>query len=428
MTVSKNYPLGAQLIASVLDRKDLYDVIKQGDVTDKLSEHEVDGWEYLRSFIAKHGETPSREAFARHCDMALPKEAPEPPGYYVEQLEARHIDRTLKQGVQDANEFMRPGKRDPKAALEVLRQTVSGLLLGSNAKKIRDFRDLGVELMVAHNAVKLGTDRGVALGWPTLDRQMRGVKPGDLLSIVARPGAGKTWMLASRANYAWSQGKRVLLATIEMPGLEIAQRLGAMHAHVSHDSLRLGAMTTRQTKRFKGAMLEAKNREAPMWIVDGSMATTVDDLIMLRHQLNPDFILVDGAYLLSHPDPRINVNNTRKVHLVCDSLKNELAMGTEVAVAASWQLNREAVKKQKANGGEGSPGMEDIADSDAISRNSSVILALLEQETAGSIDSKLIEILKGRQGERGRFRINCDFEMMHFDEVEQDYTQSFSNT
>ena len=64
-------------------------------------------------------------------------------------------------------------------------------------------------------------------------------------------------------------------------------------------------------------------------------------------------------------------------------------------------------------------GLEYIGDSDAIGRNSSLILGMFEEESPETIRRREISVLKGRHGETGSFFIKWDFENMDFSEYHE---------
>lgn len=89
-------------------------------------------------------------------------------------------------------------------------------------------------------------------------------------------------------------------------------------------------------------------------------------------------------------------------------------------VVASWQLNREASKKNKGlKGGETSeePSLDDLAYADAIGQVSSLVLGLYKHPDPNEKSQRLVRILKGRSGELGEFFINWDHHAMRFNEI-----------
>ena len=106
--------------------------------------------------------------------------------------------------------------------------------------------------------------------------------------------------------------------------------------------------------------------------------------MLYTQQLKPDLVLIDGAYLLSHRDKRLN--KWQRVEANCEALKQQLAGECRVPVIASFQFNRVAEKKLKKaeeKKGENTPkvDLEDIAHSDAIGQISSIVLGFFEDST-----------------------------------------------
>ena len=74
----------------------------------------------------------------------------------------------------------------------------------------------------------------IRLGWPSIDAELRGVAPGQVLGIAGRTATGKTWVLASlAANLAGRPGVGVLIASLEQTAEEWTERQAGIFAHVS---------------------------------------------------------------------------------------------------------------------------------------------------------------------------------------------------
>ena len=89
-------------------------------------------------------------------------------------------------------------------------------------------------------------------------------------------------------------------------------------------------------------------------------------------------------------------------------IKQMLAEDLDVPVVISYQFNRQAVKDKKKGASEA--GLEDIAYTDAIGQLSSIVLGLLQPESIETIKQREIQVLKGRNGEHGKFKINWNFD------------------
>ena len=159
-------------------------------------------------------------------------------------------------------------------------------------------------------------------------------------------------------------------------------------------------------------MRSVGNYDNPLWVVDGNLTATVEDISALCYQLKPDAVFVDGAYLLKVPG---KFGKYEKIGEIAQGLKSRIAGDHDVPVVASWQFNRESMKIKKGD----KVGLEHIAGSDEIGQLSSIVLGLFQEDSAETITRRKIDILKGRSGEIGEIFVKWDFQKMDFSEVEE---------
>ena len=272
--------------------------------------------------------------------------------------------------------------------------------------KLLNFSQDGAKL-IHTEFVKANNDDEVGLrfGWPTFDKMSGGLGGGDLVSIVGRPGLGKTYMALYAMINAWRQGMTTLFVSMEMKVTPIAQRIAAIATNTSIGELKSGQVSTTKYAGMMSVLGNMKDKQG-MWIADGSLSATVDDLRMLAQQLQPDLLVVDGAYLLRHPDTQLR--RFDRINSNTESLKQYLAEDLNIPVVATFQLNRKAADKLKKNSS-AEIGVEDIAGSDAIGQLSSVVLGLFEEENIETKLKRVVRVMKGRNGETGEFTINWRF-------------------
>ena len=79
---------------------------------------------------------------------------------------------------------------------------------------------------------------------------------------------------------------------------------------------------------------------------------------------------------------------------------------------ASWQYNRSSAKKKKDD----PVSADDVYGSDVIFMVSSILLGIFSSDTPETVHRKLVQIQKGRGGEKGEFTTNWDFNSMDFSE------------
>lgn len=105
-------------------------------------------------------------------------------------------------------------------------------------------------------ARKNNTPTGTATGFESLDRRINGLKAGRVYVGAGRPGGGKTSFLTQVArSVALSRtGKRgVYLASIEMPGKQIGDRMIAQESQLDTRLVESGMMTGVQFRKYVDA-------------------------------------------------------------------------------------------------------------------------------------------------------------------------------
>jgi replicative DNA helicase len=74
----------------------------------------------------------------------------------------------------------------------------------------------------------------VHLGFGSIDAEIRGVSPGQVLGVAARTGGGKTWLLETiEGNFTAREDAGSLALSLEMPGAEWAERAVAISSDVA---------------------------------------------------------------------------------------------------------------------------------------------------------------------------------------------------
>lgn len=223
-----------------------------------------------------------------------------------------------------------------------------------------------------------------------------------------------TFLGLNVSHHHWEKGGTPLFVSMEMNHVAIGQRLAAMNASKPLTQLLRGMLTTKNFSSLMDKLISNKTKERPFWVVDGELAATVDDVVMLCHQLKPSAVFIDAAYLLGHKDAKMS--RWDRISDNAEQIKTKIASKLKLPVGVSYQFSREAAKKKK-KGDDDAAGLEDIYGSDAIGQLSSVVLGMFEHESVETLIRRRVDVLKGRNGETGKFIINWDFHKMDFSEI-----------
>lgn len=75
-------------------------------------------------------------------------------------------------------------------------------------------------------------------GFPTLDNTLEGLRPGEVLGLMARPGIGKTLVLCHITRAVAEVASAHVFFSLEMPAPQIVQRIATAHYGLHKNALR----------------------------------------------------------------------------------------------------------------------------------------------------------------------------------------------
>jgi replicative DNA helicase len=405
-------------VAAIIHKGKIEDLFKHGPTAYLFKGHEETLWSYVDGHVRKYGTLPDFGLVKADTGFDLAEQI-QPAEFYLDRARENHIQQELIATIAKLGDtHLKPGQGVPSEALKTLSEKTLELTTQRLGAQLHDYRNAHDPILAAFKARLMGGQSGLQLGWPTLDTMTGGLRAGDLISIAARPGQGKTWMLLWAALHTWqTQGRVPLFVSMEMEALAIEQRLIAIQAQLSAKHIRDATLTSTSLKHMRQVLLKTKDFELPFWIVDGNLTSTVSDIHELVQQLKPGVTFVDGGYLLAHPTERnrfvrVAENATLLKQVVCKLCP----------VVATWQF----AKPPKGQKKPASQSGDDIGYSDAIYQLSSLALGLPQPDSVETITDRIVEILKGRSGETGQFRIKWDFAWTtDFSEVVESESEEF---
>jgi replicative DNA helicase len=255
---------------------------------------------------------------------------------------------------------------------------------------------------------------GTPSGFDDLDRITGGFQPGNLIVLAARPGMGKSALMANFAEHAALTGKQaVALFSLEMSEGELAQRFIASQASIKGDDLRKGKVP--QTRW--GKIMAASNRlaESALFVDDSSDLSVLDVRAKTRRlaQQQADglgLVLIDYLQLMRATGQ--TDNRAEQVGQISRGLKT-LARELEVPVIALSQLNRGVEQRADKR-----PMLSDLRESGAIEQDADLVMFIYRDEyyDEDSEDEGMAEvhIAKHRNGGLGTVKLTFQAEYPRF--------------
>lgn len=422
MAGGSTFNIGLKTIRKLVEEKDALGWYKA-----KLSEQlfkgvETDIFKWVAAHLGDYHALPSFETLTQQFPEIKEADCPEPTKYYVDLLDRRFVYDSINQCNIDSQTILKEDKTQVVEAESVLKATLDRITQQRYRSRIMNVGQDAPTLVM--NAYKASSEARVTFGWPYMDNMTGGAVGGDVISFVGRPAAGKTWKVLKVALHNWLKGRNVLFASMEMNHLAIAQRITAMYTHVSASDVKnssiptlgFGGNASTWTKFLKG-LGQMPKLPGQFYVVDGNLAAYADDLYMLAAQLKCEAIFIDGAYLMRHRNARLD-RFTKVAENV--ELMKQLGTDLEIPTFASWQFNRQAAKKGKGLQKNEKAGLEDIGYSDAIPQVSSIVMGLHQEEGIETMNQRIIDVMKGRNGEIGQFAVHWDFQTMNFDQISEE--------
>lgn len=235
-------------------------------------------------------------------------------------------------------------------------------------------------------------------GFNELDKVIGGWdRQEELATIVARPGVGKTWCLLKCAVAALQQNLRVGLYSGEMSERKVGYRFDTLVSHISNYSITKGISDiANEYKAYIDKLPESYEgcfKVLTPAMIDGPAG--VNALRAFIEKENLDILFVDQHSLLD--DDRKARNPVDRASNISKDLKN-LQVLKKIPIIAVSQQNRAST--------EGGLSTSQVAQTDRISQDSTLLLFLEQKD-----DVLTLNIVKSRDSETNkkiRYAIDLD--------------------
>jgi replicative DNA helicase len=208
---------------------------------------------------------------------------------------------------------------------------------------------------------------GYETGFPTIDRATNGLQPGQLVTTVAQPKAGKsTLMVAIAKHIHQNYDARLLLISFEMTNKEQEMRLDAMVGSVSSARLRTGQLKPSEERRLQQRLGEFAKRDE-FWLTQDASGSTVSGIAAKIEKYKPSIVLIDGVYLMIDEISKEQNSATALTNITRNMKK--LALRTNIPIVISTQALLWKMQKKKVTS-------DSIGYSSSFFQDSDVILGL----------------------------------------------------
>lgn len=266
-------------------------------------------------------------------------------------------------------------------------------------------------------------EQGLRTGFPDLDRMTKGLKPGEVFVIAARPSMGKTSLMMNMVeNLCVDQGLEVAVFSCEMTEKQLIQRLIFSRARYPLARIEKGRVpSSNDLNRIRMATDEVK--AAPLWI-DDTAGIAIDTLRAKarrrKRERGLSLIAIDYLQLMRSRTRQAAGSREREIGEISGGIK-ALAKELSVPIIVLAQLNRgPETRKGEALG---VPRMADLRESGTIEQDADMIgllyrkdyYAFSEEEKESLAGQSQMTLAKNRSGETGEVPLTFIGQLMRFE-------------
>ena len=256
-------------------------------------------------------------------------------------------------------------------------QKVFAIMDGRSSSAVSSISDVlhqamdRMEARMRDDYVEGGAETGLA----DFDEKTGGLHNGELIILAARPSMGKTALAMNISEHvAFVQKLPVLFVSLEMSGIELADRMLCSLARVNGHRLRNGTLAPDDQDRLVSKANEIS--DSPLF-VDDSPSRTVSEIAAAARRIKRrggelGLIVIDYLQLIepdNSRDPR-----QEQVAKIARRLKG-VARELEVPLLCLSQLNRQAEDSKDHR-----PRLSHLRESGAIEQDADVVMFVHREE------------------------------------------------
>lgn len=320
--------------------------------------------------------------------------------YYAKVVEEKSVLRRLIKSSGDIAEACYRGTDELETILAAAQNKIQDISEGRDSSGLEHIGRYVHDSIDRIDAISKGNEEKVVkTGFIDVDKRTAGLHNGNLIFIAARPGIGKSsFMLNIAHNVAVHEKVPVAIFSLEMQGIEIANRMLSSASQVSMESIKRGDIKDKDWVALSRAV--SLLSDAPIYIDDTSLINISEITAKcrkLKHEKGLGLICIDYLQLMT--GNRRDGNRQLEISEMSRSLKI-LAKNLDVPIIVLSQLNRDLEKRK-----EHKPMLSDLRESGSIEQDADVVMFLYKdseynEETENPNKVECI-FAKHRNGETG---------------------------
>jgi replicative DNA helicase len=300
---------------------------------------------YLLKHWKKYGTSPDLSVVQRAFPSMSWDDHPQPIDYFITALMDRRRNAVLIEGLNEAAAFVHdtdnPDATDQMEAM--LKQTLLKAALESARTYDIDFvseEHYGdVHELLEERWADPGYLRGVSTGFDGIDYVTGGLQPEHFVVLMGIPKSFKSATALAMAIRIHQQALRPLFIGFEMSNTEQTDRTLSLISGVSLTKIMNGTFSVAERKRIDVAHRGMLGMRSLLFSSDISSAMTVSGVQAKIQEMEPDVVIIDGAYMMQSEDSRFEPGSAQAITSVSRGLKR-LAQASKIPIVVTTQASQ----------------------------------------------------------------------------------------
>lgn len=367
-----------KILNKVLDTGDI-SLIRNNDLGPEYFPVYQNEYKFIVDHFQKYGNVPDQLTFMgqfKNFDLIPTRESDD---FLLDSIKEDFVFTNLMPVMQKAHNLSKDGAIE---AVNYLRGQLPKLEVTTSTSAI-DITKEGADLRFDKYINRSEVPSFIGSGFDELDNIIHGFEMGEeLVTLLARPNQGKSWLLTAFGMAAWLQNYRVGMYSGEMEMANIGYRFDTLYKQFSNRNLTFG--NEQEAERYRQYIEFLKKWPVPFFIktrkeMDGR--ATVPKLERFVEANELDYLIVDQFSLVDdYRCNKMDQTRTQYAHIAEDLFG--LSCKYKIPVIAASQAHRVGV-----DGIDEPPTLDDIAESDGIAQNSSKVISIRQKE--GTLQMKM---------------------------------------
>lgn len=384
-----------QLVSAIVrdpEKPKLYNTARKSGVETKIfgNAEARSVWSYVDWYYSRpadHGRIPS-EMLLKEKFPTL--DLPEPVEAFPDLCTLVGDKYTTKKVEQAWEEYLTGVKENPKTALSDLSGALDKIKEQVTAATDRSFDGEAIREVIEDMQARAENDGlvGMPFPWEQFNVELGGLHPGDFAMIYAMPKSMKTWIGLYICVHLAKSGYRTLVYSKEMTWEKVRTRIACILAEIDYTKYRTGTLTPEEQEEVVKA-LSWFVEECP-GTIDFTYAERPDGTAggpsEIREKVSvydPEFVLLDSAYLLELPGMKMSSYDWKTMLLMTKELK-QIAISCNIPILAIFQESEDKALKSK-----GTRGTVSLALSKMMIQDVDLAIRCIYNKSAGEMSLQL---------------------------------------